>query len=109
MGVYQSPVRNFDWVDSEFNKRDQAIDDLRKRAQKAGQVTEFATGVVTSGAYVTFDGDTSVYLTPLRWLETYTPIAGDRVLIGRVSGQWVIMGKISTSDQQMVEVVLLLL
>ena len=43
---------------------------------------------------IVFDGETTASQKKYRYLSSYTPVANDRVLLGRVSGSYVILGKV---------------
>lgn len=47
------------------------------------------------GATLIFDGQTAATAKRYKRLSTYTPTAGDRVLVAKISGSYVILGKIS--------------
>lgn len=43
---------------------------------------------------VQFDGESSASTKQYPYLASYTPVAGDRVLLVRIGNSWVIQGKI---------------
>lgn len=45
---------------------------------------------------IRFDGEASATTKQYPWLASYTPTSNDRVLLAKVSGIWVILGKINT-------------
>lgn len=50
---------------------------------------------VTSGRpYLRFYGETAASQKPYKYLQSYTPTAGDKVLVARVSKTYVILGKV---------------
>lgn len=48
----------------------------------------------SSGTRLRFDGESSASSKYYKRLGTYTPASGDRVLLARVSGTYVILGKV---------------
>lgn len=63
----------------------------RKPMTKLGTIpVTYTTGKPT----VQFDGETSPSAKQYPYLASYTPVAGDRVLLVRVGNSWVIQGKI---------------
>lgn len=48
-----------------------------------------------SGATITIDGENAATVKPYLWLSPYRPRVGDRVLIEEVSGQYIILGKVT--------------
>lgn len=57
-----------------------------------GTVTERING---QGARIVIDGEETATEKPYMWLSSYFPRVGDRVLIEEVSGQYVILGKVT--------------
>lgn len=49
----------------------------------------------TAGATLIFDGQTTATTKRYKRLASYTPAAGDRVLVAKISGSYVILGKIT--------------
>lgn len=48
-----------------------------------------------AGATLIFDGQTTATTKRYKRLASYTPAAGDRVLVAKISGSYVILGKIT--------------
>ena len=63
----------------------------------AGQPLYLATvgSYTTAGATLIFDGQTTATTKRYKRLASYTPAAGDRVLVAKISGSYVILGKIT--------------
>lgn len=63
-------------------------------------MNEYKLATVTSLSsgkpQIRFDGETSATTKQYPWLASYTPTSGDRVLLAKVSGIYVILGKIMT-------------
>ena len=49
----------------------------------------------TAGVALIFDGQTTATTKRYKRLASYTPAAGDRVLVAKISGSYVILGKIT--------------
>lgn len=62
------------------------------------KVQVFALGTITTavapGPYVTFDEDTTETQTVLPTLGRFIPGIGDRVILGKINGQWTIIGPV---------------
>lgn len=46
---------------------------------------------------VQFDGESAPSTRQYPWIDPYVPVAGHRVLLARVLGQWVIIGRVRTA------------
>ena len=57
-----------------------------------GTVSSFGNG---QGVNVTVDGEDTATQKPYYWLSPYRPRVGDRVLIEEISGQYIILGKVT--------------
>lgn len=44
--------------------------------------------------YIRFYGETTASQKPYKYLSSYTPVAGDKVLLARVAKTYVILGKV---------------
>ena len=66
--------------------------------QEAGiQEDAFLLGVVASvagGLYVRMDGESTAREKPYKRLASYTPAVNDRVLLAKISGTYVVLGKV---------------
>lgn len=61
------------------------------------QQRQFLLGVVasvTNGLYVQIDAGTQARQVSYKRLSSYAPAVGDRVLIARISGTYVVLGKV---------------
>lgn len=69
--------------------------------QAVGDVADpFALGTVDEGytagrPRVRFDNETTASVATRPYLSSYTPAAGDRVLLGRVGHGWVVLGRVT--------------
>lgn len=76
------------------------MDDLFVTPQKAGQnesqeIYLATVAAVSSGlASLTFDGETAATQKYYRHLASYSPVAGHRVLVVKISGTYVILGQV---------------
>ena len=66
---------------------------------EAGVVESYAMATVynyssSTGAQLTLDGESSASTKRYKRLSPYTPAKGDRVLLAKVSGTYVILGKV---------------
>lgn len=73
------------------------LDLIRKATDTDGDV--FALGTVDAGyttgrPRVAFDGETVASVATRPYLASYTPAAGDRVLLARVGHGWVVLGRV---------------
>lgn len=50
--------------------------------------------VTGSRPYIRFYGEKAASQKPYKYLQSYTPIAGDKVLVARVAKTYVILGKV---------------
>ena len=59
---------------------------------------DLRTGVVTTvdgiTATIKFAGESEASIKKYKCLESYTPTTGDYVLLGRISGTYIIIGKV---------------
>jgi hypothetical protein len=67
--------------------------------RKEDKLPAFALGsvdedYVSGKPKILFDGETVVSTKTYPYLETYTPTAADRVLLARVGGSYVVLGKV---------------
>ena len=60
-------------------------------------MSEYKLGIVTStsgGVFVRFDGETTASAKKYKRLANYSPTVSDRVLLVKVGGTYVILGKV---------------
>lgn len=75
------------------------VEDFLKITKGPGKETVFRLGKIdpaySSGRpKIIFDGETTASEKQYPRLASYTPVAGDRVLLAKVAGSYVILGKV---------------
>lgn len=70
---------------------------LKKPEKEASPLLYLAAIGSVSGSGVTliFDGQSAATLKTYKRLASYSPSAGDRVLVAKISGSYVVLGKIT--------------
>lgn len=63
------------------------------------QASQFTLGTIAQGyssgrPLVIFDGDDASGKKEYPYISSYTPVSGDRVLLGKVAGSFVIIGRV---------------
>lgn len=70
------------------------LKDTNKRNESQFAMGTIAQGYSTGRPLVVFDGDDASGEKEYPYLSSYTPSSGDRVLLGKVSGSYVILGRV---------------
>lgn len=67
------------------------------QTEQAAETRPFLMGVVnsiTGGLYIKLDGETDARTKSFAILASYTPIVGHRVLVAKISGTYVVLGRV---------------
>jgi hypothetical protein len=74
--------------------RDIIRDIVRQERRPMTKLGTIPASYTTGKPTVQFDGESSPSVKCYPYIESYTPSAGDRVLLIRVGNSWVIQGKV---------------
>uniref|UniRef100_UPI0032611151 hypothetical protein n=1 Tax=Clostridium sp. NkU-1 TaxID=1095009 RepID=UPI0032611151 len=73
----------------------QQIDELQKLFEGEKAYRMAVVENVTGGRpYIRFFGENMASQKPYKYLQSYTPVVGDKVLVARVAKTYVILGKV---------------
>lgn len=64
------------------------------KEEKHNRLGKIDTEYLSGRPRIIFDGETTVSTKQYPYLASYSPVAGDRVILEKVGGTYVVMGKI---------------
>ncbi|RFZ78796.1 hypothetical protein DS742_11845 [Lacrimispora amygdalina] len=78
-----------------YNNPGEQIDEMKLlfEGDKAYRMA-VVNNVTGDRPYIRFYGETAASQKPYKYLASYTPVAGDKVLLARVAKTYVILGKV---------------
>ena len=78
-----------------YDNPGEQIDELRREfATEKPYRNAIVDNVTNNRPYIRFYGENTASQKPYKYLQSYTPVAGDKVLVARVANTYVILGKV---------------
>lgn len=77
-----------------YNSAVEQAQDERKDKQEVFKIGTVTALFPNGNAKIKFDGESIASQKKYSYISTYTAMVNDRVMLARVSGTWVILGKI---------------
>lgn len=78
-----------------YSSPGEQLDELQKMfASDPNYRMAIVDSVVSGRPYIRFYGESAASQKPYKYLQSYTPASGDKVLVARVGKSYVILGKV---------------